>query len=318
MKTRVVLILFLKLCLFTPVFAQTNIAYIHGDVSRNGVVPSSADTGSNSQDRVPFDQMLLTNTGDRGMSEFKTLVESQGHTISQHYDQQTTLDANFFNGRDVVIFGLHQNIWTQSERNTLDAWIRAGGGMLIYSDSASGGQFSRLSNIGGAQNPVGQTVTNNLISVYGMNVTVDQADGVPNEQATESPSQILITGQTLRGEGVSPIEINDSSVEVLIPYTRNIQHFDGLPENGSRQFASLAIRAIGQGHVSVAFDRQPFWNEGSPGSDIAKADNTEILRRLVNFLAQRESTPSPAPTPSAPRDGTPVINGALFLLLDDE
>ena len=317
MKSCVVLIVLLNACLFTVAFAQTNIAYIHGDVSRNGVIPSSADPGSQAQDRLPFDQMLLTDTGVRGMSQFQALLESQGHSISQHYDQQTTLDANFFNGLDVVIFGLHQKLWTQSERNTLDAWIRAGGGMLIYSDSASGGQFSRISSIGGAQNNVGQTVTNNLIAPYGMNVTVDQADGVPNEVAIASPSQILIPGQTLRGEGVSPIEANDAAVEILIPYTRTIRHFDGLPADGSREFASLAIRAIGQGHVSAAFDRQPFWNQDSPGSDITRADNMEILRRLINFLAQRSTAPAPSPNPSPPREGRPIINGALFLLLDD-
>ena len=45
--------------------------------------------------------------------------------------------------------------------------------MLIYSDSASGGWFREV----GVRNRVGQSVTNNLIRQYGMEVTVDNTGG---------------------------------------------------------------------------------------------------------------------------------------------
>lgn len=111
-----------------------DIAYIHGDVSAAGVVPSGPEPA--------YDQMLLDDTGRTGLSQFKALVESQSHNITQHYDQQTILSEAFLAGLDVVIFGLHQKIWSAAEKASLDSWLRAGGGIFIYSDSASGGLFS--------------------------------------------------------------------------------------------------------------------------------------------------------------------------------
>lgn len=54
-----------------------DIAYIYGDVAADGTVPSGS--------AEPYDQMLLSDDGDTGLSQFKVLVESQGHTITQYY-----------------------------------------------------------------------------------------------------------------------------------------------------------------------------------------------------------------------------------------
>ena len=56
--------------------------------------------------------------------------------------------------------------------------------MLIYSDSASGGRFNRV----GAQNPVGQNVTNNLLQDFDLQVMVDQANGVRRVEAHTNTS----------------------------------------------------------------------------------------------------------------------------------
>jgi len=275
-----------------------SVAYIHGDVAADGTVPSGS--------AEPYDQMLLEDTGRTGLSMFKNLVESQGHTISQHYDANTDLTASFLTSFDVVIFGLHQKIWSVSEKANLDTWLQAGGGVLIYSDSASGGRF----NIVGAQNPVGQTVTNNLIAQYGMQVTVDQANGVKQTSVIDSSYSFLPTGLVLEGEGVSPVAVGtDPNVEILIPFNENV----GKTQNitiANPSYAALAISTVGQGHVTAMFDRQPMWNNG-PGSDIEEEDNAEVLRRLINFLAIR-----PTPPPVDPQDHFFNLNGAIMLLLD--
>lgn len=291
-----------------------DIAYIHGDVSAAGAVPSGSESA--------YDQMLLGDTGRTGLSQFKALLESQGHNITEHYDQQTSLNENFFAGLDVVIFGLHQKLWNASEKTSLDGWLRAGGGMLIYSDSASGGLYSVV----GAQNSVGQTVTNNLISQYGMQVTVDQANGTKAFRSGPFPSNELMVGRPeLEGEGVSPIAVasGDTSIEVLIPYSDAPDHFvsgsDALPHTQNISisdpvYAGLALKTLDQGHILVMFDRQPMWNDG-PGSSINKRDNREILRRLLNFLALPAATLPPInPNPNPQMLGfLPTIN----LLLDD-
>ena len=266
-----------------PVFSQ-QIAYIHGDVAEDGATPSG------SQD--PYDQMLLTDSGNTGMSDFKDLVESQGYEITQHYDAQTTLDNAFLDQYDAIIFGLHQKVWSSLEKDSLDDWIRDGGNMMIYSDSASGGRF----NIVGAQNPVGQTATNNLISRYGLEVTVDQANGIKAYRAGPGASHPIVQGRPIfEGEGVSPVAVDPTSnVQILIPYNNSSDHrVSGDATVNQLQnltisnpsFAALALAPVGAGNVIATFDRQPMWNNG-PGSDIEKRDNEEILRRIVNFMVE--------------------------------
>lgn len=286
---------------------SATVAYIHGDVAPDGTVPSGG--------QMPYDQMLLDDSGNTGLSMFKALVEAQGHSISQFYDQETELNSNFLSNQDVLIFGLHQKIWSTAEKAALDVWLNNGGGMFIYSDSASGGFF----RIVGAQNPVGQTVTNNLIAAYGMQVTVDQADGTTDQLASPTASIFELRGKRLEGEGVSPVAVSlsNSEVEILIPYTRSVNRQQNITITNP-VFAALAIRPVGDGHIAVMFDRQPMWNAG-PGSDITKQNNEFILQTMINFLAQRPVTSPPTPpAPRPPTSGQAIVAPLLPLLLEDD
>lgn len=290
-QTRAYLTALVLLSISLSVSAQ-QIGYIHGDVAANGDTPSGS--------AAPYDQMLLTDSGNNGMSQFKSMVENEGFDISQHYDAQTSLTTEFLSQFDAIIFGLHQKVWSDSEKNNLDAWIRAGGSMMIYSDSASGGRF----NIVGAQNPVGQTATNNLISQYGFEVTVDQANGTKAYRAGPNPTHPIVQGRPVfEGEGVSPVAVDpNSDVQILIPYENNNNYrVSGNADINRLQnltianpsFAALALKPLGEGNIVVSFDRQPMWNNG-PGSNIGQRDNEEILRRIVNFLVE-DSEPNNGP-----------------------
>ena len=285
--------------------AAGDLAYIHGRVADDGTI---LDEGEG----VPYDPMLLDDAGNRGLSEFKAMVEADNHSITAYRDKDTLLTPAFLNGLDVVIFGLHQKIWSASEKAALDSWLNAGGGMLIYSDSASGGDF----RVVGAHNPVGQTVTNNLIGQYGMQVTVDQADGTTAQTATANASIPGVAAKLLEGEGVSPVAIppNSTNVEILIPYDRAVNKRQGLSISNP-VFASLAMRGVGNGHIVVMFDRQPMWNNG-PGSDIDKRDNRAILQSVINFLASPAVTVPPGP-PRPPQDPKSAMPGIILLLNDD-
>jgi len=290
----------------TNAFAAS-IAYIHGRVANDGTVLAEG-VGQ------PFDQMLITDSGDRGLSVFRQLVQAEGHSIDQFRDNGITLNSEFLNRYEVIIFGLHQKLWSASEKSALDRWLRSGGGMFIYSDSASGGSF----RIVGAQNPVGQTATNNLIAQYGMQVTVDQADGTTAQVVNANTSISGINGLVLEGEGVSPIASarNDSNVEILVPYIRSrnplIPHSQNITI-ADPVYASLALRPVEQGHIVAMFDRQPMWNNG-PGSDIEEEDNRAILREVINFLALEPVIENPPD--SIPRNNDAVITPSLLLLLE--
>ncbi len=280
MRYRTALLLFICAC---SAMASKNVAYIHGDVAQDGTVPSG--------DAAPYDQMLLTDTGNTGCSQFKALVEAQGYTISQHYDRATTLDAAFLEPFDVVIFGLHQKVWSTAEKTDLDAWIRNGGGILMYSDSAAGGKY----NVVGINNPTGQNAVNNILSPYGMEVTVDQGGGVRSYfPDAGSPNPIIWDQPVFEGEGVSPVAVDPASnARILIPLNDS-NKFGGSSMNApgtggitisNPDWAVIALNRVGKGNVMAIFDRQPMWNNG-PGSDINEEDNKEILRRIVRFLAR--------------------------------
>lgn len=313
------LIIFIACALLTSNVFAGSIAYIHGRVADNGVVLAEG-VGT------PFDQMLIDDSGKTGLTLFASFVRGDGHTITQFRDSSTNLNSTFLNNYDVVIFGLHQKMWSSTEKTALDIWIRAGGGLFIYSDSASGGS-SRNSAVS-AQNATGQSVTNNLISQYGMEVTVDQADGVVTQTVKSNTSISAIDGLSFQGEGVSPIAVaqNNSNVEILISLERNqsplVKHTDNISIEpaSERVYAALALRPLDAGNIIVMFDRQPIWNNGA-GSDIEKEDNSTILREVVNFLAAPSTTVTPTPivppTPSQPRNRSIIIAPVLPILLDD-
>ncbi len=285
-KSYLYLFIFVLLFISSGVDAK-EIAYIHGDVSADGDIPSGSE--------APFHQMLLTDTGSRGCSIFKEMVESKGHTITQYYDAETELTPEYLNQFDLIIFGLHQKKWSEKEKNALDNWIWAGGSIYIYSDSAVGGLHSKV----GAQNPVGQSVVNNIIAQYGMQVTVDQANGVKAYQAGPGADHPIVSGRPVwEGEGVSPIAIDkDSGAKALIPYKNDSDYkVSGNPDINHKDnitienpvWAALALQSVGKGHVIVGFDRQPMWNDGE-GSDIEKRDNKEILSRIIDFTTAESS-----------------------------
>lgn len=274
--------LWLVLAAASEVSGAKQVAYIYGDVAADGTIPSGSEAA--------YDPMLLTDTGSKGCSEFKAMVEGEGYAISQHYDQDTTLDAAFLGQFDVIVFGLHQKLWSSAEKAALDAWIRGGGGILMYSDSAAGGAF----NIVGIKNTTGQSAVNNILSAYGMQVTVDQGGGIRAYTSSAGSSNPIVWDQPVfEGEGVSPVAVDPAGgATALIPFddaykisgssltidARNITIVNPV-------WAAVALQEVGAGHVIAIFDRQPMWNNG-PGSDIDEEDNREILRRIMRYLAR--------------------------------
>ncbi|MEM1221404.1 MAG: malectin domain-containing carbohydrate-binding protein [Verrucomicrobiota bacterium] len=266
----------------TSLSANKSVAYIYGDVAADGTIPSGS--------AEPYDQMLLDDTSSEGLSMFKTLVEDQGYSIDQYYDATLTFDQSFLNQYNVIIFGLHQRVWTQAEQQLLDNWIRNGGGILMYSDSAAGGRF----NLVGVDNPTGQNAVNSILSNYGMEVTVDQGQGTRSYQAsTSTTNPIVFGGLVFEGEGISPIAVDPNGIaEVLIPLDpANLVNGGNLSINDSGitiqdpEWAVIAEAKVGLGYVLAIFDRQPIWNSGV-GSNIQEEDNEEILRRIVRYLAR--------------------------------
>ena len=266
-----------------------DVAYIYGDVSASGAIPSGG--------AAPFHQMRLSDTGNRGCSMFREMVEGEGFSISEHYDQATTLNSAFLDGLDVIVFGLHQKIWSPSEKAALDTWIRGGGGIMMYSDSAAGGHYSQV----GIGNTTGQSAVNNVLSAYGMEVTVDVGQGTRAYTSVDDESHPLTQGSLeFEGEGISPVAVDENSgARALYPLESAYQISGGnLSINSANititdpRWSAIGLQEVGEGSVIAIFDRQPVWNNGE-GSDIEKRDNEEVLRRLVKYLAGDLVLPEP-------------------------
>jgi len=272
-------------CLLTIAAQAATIAYIHGDVGPHGEIPSgSADA---------FHMMMPNDSGKLGISEFAEHIESEGHTLVPVYDAATTLDANFLSAYDAIIFGLHQKEWSAAEHKALHRWLEAGGRILMYSDSASGGHHKHV----GLKNDTGQKAVNSILANYGLQVAVDQGGGTRSYRSAQPEAHPISRGDLiLEGEGVSPIAVDPNAQNVTVIYAFN----DALKVEGSgmndidrrgitlpaeAELAALVAVKVGEGSILALFDRQPLWNDG-PGSSIRRADNREIMHRIVSYMTR--------------------------------
>eukprot|EP00659_Diplonema_papillatum_P017154 gene17154-26326_t len=192
-----------------PLAEGKRIAYVYGDVAEDGAVPSGPAPA--------YDQMLLDDAGDAGLSDFAALVASLGHTVTGHHDEATTMNATFLSGYDAVVFGLHQKAWATAERQALYRWTAAGGGWFVCTGAAAGGEPGLV----GRQNAVGQTAANSLLGPLGMQALVDQSDGVKAVRASKHATHPVVADlPVLGGEDVSPVAVDpaDKNITVLIPY----------------------------------------------------------------------------------------------------
>lgn len=292
------------------VFASKQVAYIYGDVAADGTIPSGAAPA--------FHQMLLSDTGNQGCSQFKALVEAEGYSIAQYYDQATTLDAAFLAPLDVIVFGLHQKVWPAAERAALDAWIRAGGGIFMYNDSAAGGLFSQV----GIKNATGQMAVNSILGTYGMQVAVDQGGGTRSYTSAVNELNTIVSDRPVfEGEGVSPVAVDTNSGARALILLDNAYKIGGSNINPSLDgitianpvWAVLAQRQVGRGNVIASFDRQAMWNNGG-GSNIQQKDNREVLRRIVKFLA-RDYANAPEWFEQSAQVATNGVDGKRYLEL---
>jgi hypothetical protein len=270
-----------------PAASKMKAAYIYGSVSAKGTIPAPAGQ--------EYDQMRLTDTSDNGCSQYRMEIESLGYSITEVYDRTTTFDLNFLNQYSVIIFGNHQKVMSTAEQAAIATWINSGGGLLAYSDSSLGGEYSLV----GLSNVVGQKAVNSIISQFGMQVLTDQGNGTCAMKGSDSDTNpIIYTGGAslvIEGEGEPVVCVDrNAGVEILIPFSNEAKvgtsgsvstnNVGGGMTIANPLYAALALKQQGNGRVVAQFDRQMMWNNG-PGSNINQKDNREIEKRIFLYLA---------------------------------
>lgn len=104
-------VLFAKPEIEPPSAIIGRVLYFHGNVSADGDVPSG--------EKPAFHQMLLDDTGPRGMSAFRTAIEAVGFEIHQAYDADVVLTEGYLADWNVLILGSNQRRFTRAEAETV-------------------------------------------------------------------------------------------------------------------------------------------------------------------------------------------------------
>jgi PKD repeat protein len=237
----------------------------------------------------------LSDTGTTGLSKFKALFEKDGFTVVGFDDDSVTLNAAFFDNVEVLVLGKHQKLWDPAEKAALDTWIRAGGSVLTYNNES-------------------QAAINNILSAYGMEVAVSQANGTVALRAGPTATELIVSGRPiLEAANVSPVAISSGSLALkVIPYESNSDFVvSGTPSVNDTQglaitnpeYAALALATVGEGRIGVLFDVEPIENSG-----LDLQNNEVLVERLIARLTGQLSEGAINAVISA----TPTIGEAPF------
>ncbi|MBO0590000.1 hypothetical protein I2486_01145 [Cellulophaga sp. E16_2] len=278
MKRKIILLAISLICSLA-VDAQ-NIVYVYGDVAADGTLPSG--------NKEPFHQMRLNDEGDLGMSGFKKALEAVECTVSEVYDQEIVINVEFLKSIDVLILGSNQRVFVEAEAKALKRWVKNGGGVITWSDSGFGGEYS----IVGVDNEVGRISDNVLMEQFGMYFLTD--NGAGNYLVNEYTQDHFINknnkhkGVAFRGEGVSFVRVSKPAVILAKAQEGGlggrlvVNSNDG--EFNENTDVALAIAEIGKGRVIGVFDRNLFWNAGA-GTRLSHSDNSVFAQRIVLWAA---------------------------------
>lgn len=261
------------------------VLYLYGYVTKEGVFYPDGNIPEDAP--PPFHQMRLYVDGIPGaldFTQFREALEEVGFDLEERYDASVDLaDPDFLGDYKVIILGSNQHRFTQAEADAVAEWVKQGGGLVAWSDSAMGGLFSEP-NVG-IGNTKGLDSNNDLTAQFGMEFLPDRGGGVFTVSAWDEAhfindyQVISDAGQDIgvefEGEGVSPIIVTEPAIRLA-----------SVPKGATTpQEAAVCYAEIGRGRVLGTFDRNTFWNTGGPGTDITKKDNREFTQRIILWVA---------------------------------
>lgn len=262
-----------------------NAVYVYGDVAADGTIPSG--------DAEPFHQMRLNDEGRLGLSDFKKAIEETGINITEVYDAETTFDKRFLKNVDVLILASNQKKFSPNEIKSITKWIKKGGGLLAWSDSAFGGHYKYA----GIDNAAGRDSDNMITEQFGMHFLTDNGGG--NYLIKEYTEDHFINnnnkngGIRFRGEGVSFVRVSSPAIVLAkaqeggLGGRFKVNKIDG--EFNQDTDVALAISKVEKGRVVGLFDRNMLWNAGD-GSNINHSDNREFVQRMILWAAGIEDS----------------------------
>ncbi|NBC11596.1 MAG: hypothetical protein GVY24_07685 [Planctomycetes bacterium] len=257
----------------------------------------------------------LNDASSLGYSSFRDAIVDEGFTLTEFEagpGSSATLTPTLLSNYKVVILSSNNRNFSAAEATAVNNWVNAGGGLVAFSDAAFGrdqngdgdNDADDAGNNTGIPNTLGADSDNSLTQQFGMQFLRDSANGVYTAGLSNTDYQFedfLWTNDPgdgvirFKGEGVSPIKVSGPA-QVLLRFT-DTQRGDGSSNpalnsadtndgiNLDQTIAALAVAQIGSGRVIGTFDRNTFFNDGGPGTDLTEADNEQFARNLVLYAS---------------------------------
>lgn len=281
-----------------------HVLFIRGADRSGGFLEAGNDTQRTEQ-LADINNASTTN-GNHGWKTLADTLEADGFSVSQWLEPlepgapstgQTTgagiaFDQQDLSPYDMIVFGSNNGLYTAQSVDTIESYIRGGGGALFISDANFGSDWADASNS-----------DQQFLDRFGFIAHQDQGT------YSLSGSDLLITDHPLLegvsrfdGEGVTPIRIGDLAEGVAVDVlalaegnTRLNQAPFGNRNSGPSRSAGptdavLFAATVDAGRIVGHFDRNTFFNQNGAGTNINRFDNKQLALNIFRWA----SVPEPA------------------------
>jgi len=274
-----------------------------------GAVFSNNSTGNNNHSWFELASLLAAN----GYSVEQTAesvepgaaatgpTDGAGVTFDTGFQSATLADLNSNNGitqsrtladYDVVVFGSNNAVYSASQIDAVDTYIRGGGGAVFISDA----NFGRVR--GDAQRSDQQ-----FLDRFGVLVNEDRGtyrltrgDGSGSFAEFRDPSSLILAGvDEFDGEGVSPFTLPtnlstlpaDVTAQIIagVPAGQTVRGPGNNTRPATTSDASLLALEAGNGRIIGHFDRNTFFNLNGAGTDINRFENAQLALNIFEFTS---------------------------------
>ena len=290
--------------------AQTgpSVLFVRGADRSGGFLEAGDDSGRTEQLADIFN--TSTNGGNHGWGELRLTLEADGFQTSQMIepletgasgtDQTTgagidfsTVDLNAF---DVLVFGSNNAVYSESSIDSVESYVRGGGGAIFISDANFGSDWADASNS-----------DQQFLDRFGLIVNQDQGTYPISRDDSEFLipfDPIFANVDTIDGEGVTPFQVGTLTAGVSVDLlalaegnTRLNNGTGGDNQGTSREAgpndAAIFFATADQGRVIGHYDRNTFFNANGAGTNINNFDNAQYAVNLFRAAAGVTSVPEP-------------------------
>jgi len=298
MKNLTLVFITLFMCLISSHFAfGQNVLFVRGGAGSGGFLEGGSD------EQLSDINNFQTFNGNHGWGSFAQTLTDAGYTVTQ-IEEGSGGDAgvNFANLNlsqyAIIVLGSNNATYNTTQANTLETWVRNGGGLLTISDANFGSSWCDA-----------PTSDQAFLSRFGIIVNQDQGTYVLRASDNDflAPNHPVLEGiSAFDGEGVSPFTVA-STIPEGVEVTRLVRvkageqirlnnattgNCRGTSETANNNEAVVIAATAGSGRVLGHFDRNTFFNVNGAGTNINRFDNRQLALNMFAWLSEGVTPPN--------------------------